>query len=66
MNVCKHSDLLVEPRHVQILDSGVEVSQPALVCSVFAIEVVLLGGDEPLGTAASVRRLADRAGPGCG
>lgn len=58
------SNLLIDLLHVQALCSGVEFSQCALVGSIFSVEVVLLGGDEALSTAAGVCRLAYCAGPG--
>ena len=56
--------LLVDLLHVQALHAAVQVSKGPLVGRVLAVEVVLLGGDEALGAAAHVRRLADGAGPG--
>lgn len=60
------SNLLVESGHVQALHSGVELAQRTLVSTVFTVEVILLGADEPLGSTARVDRLADGARPGGG
>lgn len=48
------SYLLIDLPHVQALCSGVEFSQRTLVRSVFTVEVILLGSDETLSTAAGV------------
>lgn len=58
------SNLLIYFLQIQALCSGIKVSKSALVSSIFTVEVVLLGGDESLGAAASVCRLADCAGSG--
>lgn len=60
------SNLLIECGHVQALHSGVELAQRTLVSTIFTVEVILLGADEPLGSTARVGRLADGARPGGG
>lgn len=59
-----NSNLLIDGLQVQTSRPGIQVSKRSLVGGVFTVEVVLLGGDEALGAASGLCRLADRAGPG--